>query len=325
MDEQQLNRNTGLDLVRATEAAALSAARWMGLGLRREADAAASAAMAQALDTLDIDGRIVIGEEGRPGADAALHSGQQVGTGRGMAVDVVVDAIDGRRLLAQGRAGAVAVAAVAVRGSMWAATPAAYLEKLVVSHEVAPALVPDCLAAPAAWTLGLLARAKHKPVRDLAIFVLDRPRHADLIDEIRTAGARVMLADDGDVSGALLAATPNSGVDALMGVGGAAEGVIAACAVKALGGGMLARLAPQSDVERAAVAAAGLDTRQVLFCGDLVQGEQCFFVATGITDGLLLQGVRFAGERATTNSLILRCETRTRRTVFAEHLLEREA
>ncbi|GAB4425909.1 MAG: fructose-bisphosphatase class II family protein [Chloroflexi bacterium OHK40] len=322
MSDIRLNRNTGLDLVRTTEAAALAAARWMGLGLRQEADAAASAAMARALDTLELDGLIVIGEEPRRGQLVALPGGRAVGTGRGTPVDVVVDAIDGRRLLAQGRPGAVAVAAVASRGAMWAPATAAYMEKLVVDRHVAPHLVPECLDAPAAWTLGLIARSKGKAVRDLVIFVLERPRHKDLIDEIRAAGARVMLADDGDVSGAILAAMPDGPVDALMGIGGAAEGVIAACGVKALGGGMLARLAPQSDEERRAAIAAGFDLRQILALEDLVAGEQIFFVVTGITDGLLLKGVHYQGDRASTNSLILRSETRTRRVIFAEHLLE---
>lgn len=324
MAEQRLHRNMGLDLVRATEAAALAAARWMGLGLLQEAEAAASGAMARGLDGLEMDGQIVIGEEGRPGSMGTLPSGRRVGTGRGVALDVLADAIDGRRLLARGRPGAVAVAAVAGRGTIWAPRPAAYMEKVVVNRDVARALVPECMTAPAAWTLGLIARARGKAVRDLVIFVLERPRHADLIGEIRAAGARVMLADDGDISGAVLAASPDGPVDALMGVGGAAEGVTAACAVKALGGGMLVRLAPQSEAERDAVAAAGLDPRRVLTCDDLVAGEQIFFVATGITDGLLLRGAHFSGERATTNSLILRSETRTRRTIVAEHLLEPE-
>jgi fructose-1,6-bisphosphatase II len=322
MSEQQLSRNTGLDLVRATEASALAAARWMGLGLRQEADTAASAAMAAALEAVAIDGRIVIGEEGRRGRLVALPTGRAVGTGRGVTVDVVVDAIDGRRLLAQGRPGAITVAAVAARGAMWSPSPAAYLDKLVVDRKVAPHLVPECLDAPAAWTLGLIARAKGKAVRDLVIFVLERPRHADLIAEIRAAGARVMLADDGDISGALLAASPDGPVDALMGIGGAAEGVTAACGVKSLGGGMLARLAPQSAEEREAIAGAGLDTRRIIGLDDLVASDQIFFVVTGITDGLLLKGVSYEGDRASTNSLILRSETRTRRLIFAEHLLE---
>ncbi len=322
MSEAQLHRNTGLDLVRATEAAAISAARWMGLGQRDEADMAASAAMLRALDKLEMAGRIALGEDSRVGSGPPeLHAGRPVGTGRGVEVDVVVDPIDGRRLLAQGRAGAVSVAAVATRGSMWSPSPAAYMEKLVVNRAAAAALVPECLDAPVAWTLALIARAKGKAVRDLAVFLLDRPRHRNLLDEIRTAGARVILADDGDISGAVLAAAPEGPVDLLIGVGGAAEGVIAACAVKALGGGMLARLAPQSPGERAALAEVGVETRRILSCGDMVCGEQIFFVATGITSGLLLKGVSFAHDRAGTNSLILRCETLTRRSIHAEHLI----
>ncbi|NTW02114.1 MAG: class II fructose-bisphosphatase [Oscillochloris sp.] len=322
MNETKLHRNTGLDLVRATEAAAISAARWMGLGRRDEADHAASEAILQALDKLEMDGRIALGEDSRVGNGAPeLCAGRPVGTGRGVAVDVVVDPIDGRKLLAQGRAGAVSVAAVATRGSMWSPSPAAYMEKLVVNRAAAAALVPECLNAPAAWTLALIARTKGKAVRDLVVFLLDRPRHRDLLDEIRAAGARVMLADDGDISGAVLAAAPDGPVDLLIGVGGAAEGVIAACAVKALGGGMLARLAPQSAAEREALAAVDIDTRRILSCDDMVVGNQVFFVATGITSGLLLDGVDFEHDRASTNSLILRCETRTRRSIRAEHLI----
>jgi fructose-1,6-bisphosphatase II len=321
MSETRLHRNTGLDLVRATEAAAISAARWMGLGSRDEADRAASTAMLRALDTLEIDGQIVLGEDGRVDSFPELHAGRPVGTGRGVAVDVVVDPIDGRRLLAQGRTGAISVAAVAARGAMWSPSPAVYMEKLVVNRAAASALVPECLDAPAAWTLALIARAKGKAVRDLVVFLLDRPRHRDLLDEIRAAGARVMLTDDGDISGAVLAAAPDGAVDLLIGVGGAAEGVIAACAVKALGGGMLARLSPQTAAERSALATVGEDTRRILSAQDMVAGDQVFFVATGITAGPLLNGVLFERDRASTNSLILRCETRTRRSIQAEHLL----
>jgi fructose-1,6-bisphosphatase II len=320
MSTQALSPNTGLDLVRATEAAALAAARWMGFGNRDEADSAATVAMAEALALLDIDGHIVIGEEGRSVANE-LISGRRVGRGKGTPLDVVVDPIDGRRLVAQGRAGAIAVAAVSAHGAMWSPSPAIYMEKLVVNRAAAGALVPECLDAPVAWTLALIARAKGKAVRDLVVFLLDRPRHTDLLNEIRAAGARVMLNDDGDISGAVLAASPDSPVDLLLGIGGAAEGVVAACAVKSLGGGMLARLAPQRETEREAVAQAGIDMRQIRTCDDLVQGQQIFFVATGITDGLLLRGVRFAANRAATNSLILRCETRTRRVIEAEHLV----
>ena len=264
--EEHPPRSLGLDLVRVTEAAALSACRWMGLGKVEEANQAAIEAMCQALNTLDMDGRIVIGKEGRLGAHSPLDSGQLVGTGRGPEMDVVVDPIEGRNLLAQGHPDAIAVAGVAPRGSMWSPAPAVYMEKIVVDREAADALVPECMDAPAAWTLALVARVKQKPVRDLVVFVLNRPRHRHLIEEIRAAGARAMLRTDGDVAGSLLAAAPDIGVDILMGTGGVPEGVITACATKAMGGGMLGRLAPQSEEERAAIEAAGLDTQSILTC-----------------------------------------------------------
>lgn len=315
-------RNLGLDLVRATEAAALAATRWMGLGKADEADCDAAEAMVRALNTLDMQGRVVIGEEGKLGRHSALDSGASVGTGRGPEVDVVVDPIDGRRRLALGYSDAISVVGLAPRDSMWAPAPAVYMEKIVVDREAAEALVPECLDAPAAWTLALVARVKHKPVRDLVVFVLDRPRHHHLVEEIRAAGARVLLRSDGDIAGGMMAAYPDSGVDLLLGIGGIAEGVIAACAVKALGGRMLGRLAPQSEQERGEVRAAGLDTQRVLLSDEMVQGREIFFATTGITDGLLLSGVRLRGHEAETNSLVLRAETGTRRVIHTTHRLE---
>jgi fructose-1,6-bisphosphatase II len=198
------------------------------------------------------------------------------------------------------------------------------MEKLVVNRSAAGALMPECLDAPAAWILALIARAKQKKIRDLVVFVLDRPRHADLIEEIRTAGTRVMLRGDGDISGALMAASSDGIVDALMGIGGAPEGVIAACAVKSSGGAMLVRLTPQSEAEHARVLEAGLDPHRILSCNELVTSDQVFFAATGITDGPMLAGVRYHGDRAETHSLILRGETGTRRIMQAEHLIAEE-
>lgn len=315
-------RNLGLDLVRVTEASALAAGRWMGLGRRDNADQAAASAMSKALNTLDMDGYVVIGEEGKLGTHSPLDSGQRVGTRDGPEMDVVVDPIEGRNLLARGHPDAMAVVGVAPRGSMWSPKPAIYMEKIVVSCEVAEALVPECMDAPVAWTLALVARAMGKPVRDLVVFVLDRPRHRHLIDEIRAAGARAILRSEGDVLGALLAATSDTGVDLLMGIGGVAEGVIAACAIKALRGGMLGRLAPQSEPERAGIEAAGLDLDRILSCDELVSSSQVFFAATGITEGTLLSGVRYHGDMAETESLVLRCETGTRRVIHAEHVVE---
>ncbi|MFQ5738929.1 MAG: class II fructose-bisphosphatase [Acidobacteriota bacterium] len=323
MNEDLLSPNFGLDLVRATEASAIAAGRWMGLGRGEEADQAAAKSMFEDLDRLQIDGTVVVGEEAKMGQHSSLDSGRKVGTGRGPEVDVVVDPIDGRSLLAQGRPGAIAVAGMAPQGAMWSPGPAVYMEKLVVDSQVAEALVPECLDAPVAWTLALVARVKKKAVRDLVVFLLDRPRHQDLMDEIRTAGARVMLRIDGDIAGALLAASSrHDGVDILMGIGGVPEGVISACAVKCLGGAMLVRLAPQSEPERDAVAAQRVDTGRILTCEELVHGTQIFFAATGITDGPLLRGIRYHGREARTESIALRYQTRTRRILHAEHLLK---
>jgi fructose-1,6-bisphosphatase II len=315
-------RNLGLDLVRVTEAAALAAGRWMGLGEREKANQDTDAATCKALNTLDMDGWIVIGEEGRLGTHSPLDTGQRVGTGDGPEMDVIVDPIDGRDLLVRGHPDVISVAAVAPRGSVWAPAPAIYIDKIVVDREVADALVPECLDAPAAWTLALVARAKGKPVRDLIVFVLSRPRHEDLIREIRAAGARTMLRTDGEVVGALMAASSHGGVDVMMGIGGVPEGVLAACAAKAMGGGMLGRLFPQSVEEQEAVRAAALDTRQILTCSELVSSNEVFFAATGITDGSLLSGVHYHGDEAETESLVLRGETGTRRFIRAEHRLK---
>lgn len=319
----QRTDDLGFDIVRATEAAALGAGRWMGLGRPPEADHAAASAMHSVLNRLDIDGHIVVGEETKLGDEAPLASAQRVGSGTGPAMDVVLDPIDGRTLLAQGRLGAISVAAIAPHRSMWSPPPeVAYMEKIVVSPQAALALVEECMDAPAAWTLAVVARAEEKEVRDLVVFVLDRPRHQDLIEEIRSAGARVMLRTDGDIAGALMAVSRDAGADLLMGTGGAAEGLIAACAVKALGGAMLGRLWIQSETERSATEGAGLDPARILTCDELVAERQIFFAATGITDSPLLSGVRYQGGRAQTESLVLRGETGTRRQIHAEHRLD---
>jgi fructose-1,6-bisphosphatase II len=318
---QDSHRNLGLDLVRATEAAALVAGQWMGMGVTDRAEIEAAEAMCATLDTIEMNGTIVIGQEGRKPTCPLTHTGAPLGTGAGLPVDVVMDPIDGQYLLAQGYPGALAVIAVAPRGAFWGPAPAVYMEKLVVDAEVAPFLVPECLGAPAAWTLGLVARAKGKKVSDLVVFCLDRPRHADLIAEIRSAGARVTLRDEGDIAGALLAVFEEGGVDILLGTGGIAEGLIAACAVKAASGAMLGCLDPQSAAESTAIREAGLDVHRILTVDELVAGDEVFFAATGITDGPLLDGVRYHGERASSNSLILRGETHTRRIIQAQHLL----
>lgn len=319
MNEKTPSRNIGLDLVRVTEATALCAGRWLGLGNREGAHRAATEAMVKAINELDINGYVVIGEEGRLGESSPLDSGKQVGAGDGPEVDVIVDPIDGTDLVVNGHPHAMSVVTVAPRGSMWSPTPAVYMDKIVVDQEAAEALIPECMDAPVAWTLALIARAKKKAVRDLEVIVLDRPRHRYLIEEIRTAGARVLLRGDGDTPGTLSAASLHSGVDVLMGIGGVPEGVTAACLVRALGGGMLGRLAPQSDEEREAVESAGLDMQRIMTCDELISSEKIFFAATGITDGQLLRGVRYHSRRAKTHSIVLRGETGTRRMIHAEY------
>ncbi len=313
-------RNFGMDLVRTAEAAAIAAGRWMGLGSKESADRAATEAMFEEFKKLDIDGHIVVGETGKSEL-YPMEEDCRVGSGHGPSLDVVVDPIDGSSLVAQGRPGAISVVGIGPRGSMWRPPHATYVEKIVVDHEVANALVPECMDAPAAWTLALVSRVKQKPVRDLVVFVLDRPRHQTLIEEIRSAGARVMLRIDGDIAGALLAASSHhDNVDVLMGIGGIAEGVIAACAVKALGGAMLVRLAPQSETERKIIEEEHGDLKQILTCDQLVTSKNVFFAGTGITEGPLLAGVRYKGREIRTESIVLRGETSTRRTIQAQHI-----
>jgi len=313
------SHNVGLDLVRVTEATALVAGRWLGLGNREGAHRTATAAMANMLNTININGRIVIGEEGRLKDSTPLDTGQRVGTGNGPDVDVVVDPVDGTALLVAGRLRALSVVAVAPKDSIWAPQRAVYMEKIVVSRNAAEALIPECMDAPVAWTLALIARAKQKAVRDLQIIVLDRSRNRELIEEIRRVGARVLLRDHGDTAGALLAATPSTGPDVLMGIGGVSEGVTAACAGKAMGGAMLGRLSPQTAEEKEAIIAAGHDIHQILTCSEMVTSEKTFFAATGITPGILLDGVEYAGNRATTHSMVLRGETGSRRMIYTEY------
>lgn len=248
-----------------------------------------------------------------------LYDGEVVGSGHGPRVDVAVDPVEGTNLLARGAPDAIAVVAAAPRGSMWSPGPAFYMEKLVVGPRARGVLDAGMLDAPVAEVLDAVAAATGKPVEELEVFVLDKPRHQALVAEIRAAGARVLLRTDGDVAGALMAAREGSGVDLLLGTGGTPEGVIAACAVNALGGGMLGRLAPQKPDEAAAVRAAGLDTGRVLSGEELVASDDVFFAATGITDGVLLPGVRFGSGGATTTSLVVRGRTGTIRTVVGEH------
>lgn len=311
-------RNLALELVRVTEAAALAAAPWVGRGEKERGDGAAVEAMRIVLATTDMAGVVVIGEGEKDDAPM-LYNGENVGNGSGPLVDVAVDPVEGTNLLARGAPEAIAVVGVAPRGTMWEPGPAFYMKKLVVARDAAHVIEPHHLDAPVRDTLQLIADAKGKLLPEITVFVLDKPRHAELISDLRTAGVRVLLRTDGDVAGALLAARAGSGVDALMGIGGTPEGVIAACAVRALSGAMLGQLAPQRPDEIAAVREAGLDVARVLTASDLVRSDDVFFAATGITDGVLLEGVRYNAEGATTESIVMRGRTGTVRTVYAEH------
>jgi fructose-1,6-bisphosphatase II len=313
------DRNLGLELVRVTEAAALAAARLMGRGDPQAAEEAAARGMRVMLGTLPMDGLVVIGE-GEKNKAAVLYHGEVIGQSRGPAVDIAVDAIDGKRLTAEGLNGALSAAALADRGSMFDPGPCRFMEKIAVGAEAADVID---VAAPVAENLRRIAAAKRSQVPDLTVVIVDRERHGRLVAEAREAGARVKIILAGDVGGAITAARAGTGVDALIGIGGTAEGVLAACAIKCLGGAIQGRLAPRTDAEREETIAAGYDLDRVLTTDDLVTGDDVFFAATGITDGDLLSGVRYEGEMALTQSIATRSRSGTVRMIAAEHSREK--
>ena len=292
------DRNLAMELVRVTEAAAIAASPWVGYGDKNKADGAAVDAMRAFMDTVAMDGTVVIGE-GEKDEAPMLFNGEQVGDGSGAAVDVAVDPIDGTRLTAMGYNNALSVFAVAERGTMFDPSAVFYMDKLVVGPEAADFVD---MRLPVKQNVNLVAKALDKPVSQVTVCVLDRPRHEGLVKEIRQAGARVKFILDGDVAGAIAAARPDTGVDMMMGIGGTPEGIVTACAIKATGGVIQGRLWPQSDEER-----------------ELVTSDHCYFAATGITDGDLLRGVRFADGRVHTQSIVMRSSCGTVRTVDAEH------
>ena len=312
-------RNLGLDLMRATEAAALASARHVGRGDKEAGDRAAVEAMRLLLNTLDFRGRVVIGE-GEKDRAPMLYNGEVLGQGEGPLWDLAVDPVEGTRLLALGRPGAISVIAAAPEGALFNPGPGFYAAKLVVGPEAREAID---LRASVAENLRAIAKALRKEVGELTVFVLDKPRHARLIEEIRLAGARVSLQTDGDVAGALAAVLPDTGVDVLMGTGGTPEGVLAAVAVKALGGGMQMRLDPQSEEERWNLIHAGFNLDRVYTLEEICGAEDTHFVATGITDGPFLRGVRYGKGQAWTESLVIRGATGTLRKVEAWHRLEK--
>jgi fructose-1,6-bisphosphatase II len=314
----------GMELVRVTEAAALACAPYMGRGDKHAADAAATDAMRAVLARVDMDGVVVIGE-GEKDEAPQLYNGERVGTGEGPALDLAVDPLEGTRLLAGGRTNAVAVIAAAPRGSLWNPGPSFYMDKLVVGAQARDAI--DLELSPTE-NLHRIAEALGRPVQSLTVFVLDKPRHTSLIQEIRGAGARVSLHTDGDVMGALLAVVPETGVDVLMGTGGTPEGVIAAVAVKAMGGGMQGRRDPQLAGEREALAAAGagMEMDRILGLEDLVAGKDAFFSVTAVTDSPFLEGVRYDTRHngVTTESLTIRAGSGSVRYVRGIHQLDPE-
>jgi len=311
------DRNLALELARVTEAGAMAAARWVGRGDKNGADGAAVNAMRLLINTVAMNGVVVIGE-GEKDAAPMLFNGEQVGDGSGPLCDVAVDPIDGTRLAANGMPDAISVLAVSARGAMYDPSAVFYMSKLVTGPEAADAV--DIEAPPRA-NVAAVARAKHCSPHDVTVIILDRPRHAGLIAEVREAGARIKLITDGDVAGAIMAARAGTGIDLLLGIGGTPEGVIAACAVKCLGGIILGKLAPSDDAERAKALEAGHDLDRVLTTDDLVASDDAFFAATGITNGELLAGVRYRAGGATTHSLVMRARSGTVRTISSEHQL----
>ena len=314
-DQVSPDRNLALELVRVTEAAALAAARWMGRGDKEAADQAAVDAMRLLMDTVPMDGVVVIGEGEKDNAPM-LYNGEKIGNGEPPVVDIAVDPIDGTTLTSKGMNGALAVVALAERGTMFDPGPCMYMEKIAAGPEAVDALDLD---APIAENLERLAKVKGMDVSGLTVMILERARHEQIVKEVRAAGARIRFITDGDVAGAISAAREKSGVDMLIGIGGTPEGVIAAAAIKCLGGVIQGRLWPRNDEEREAALAAGYDLDQILTADDLVSGEDVFFAATGITDGELLRGVRYTGESARTQSLVMRSRSGTIRIIDGIH------
>ena len=314
----QPSRNLALELVRVTETAAIAASRWVGRGAKNDADQVAVDGMRKMINTVSMNGIIVIGE-GEKDQAPMLFNGEQVGDGNGPSVDVAVDPIDGTTLTAKGMNNAISVIALAERGTMFDPTTVFYMKKLVVGPEAAD--VVD-ITAPVKENLRRIAKAKRRDIESLTVVLLDRPRHDQLVKEIRETGARIKFITDGDVAGAVEAARDETGIDALMGIGGTPEGIIAACAMKCLGGVIQAILHPRDEAEREKAIANGMDLEKVLTTNDLVSGENVFFAATGITDGELLKGIRFTDRYIQSNSLVMRSRSKTIRFISSEHPLQ---
>ncbi|AKN69232.1 MULTISPECIES: class II fructose-bisphosphatase [Streptomyces] len=313
------DRNLALELVRVTEAAAMAAGRWVGRGDKNGADGAAVRAMRTLVSTVSMNGVVVIGE-GEKDEAPMLFNGEHVGDGTGPEVDIAVDPIDGTTLTAKGMPNAIAVLAAAERGAMFDPSAVFYMDKLVTGPEAADFVD---INAPVEVNIRRIAKAKRSSPEDVTVVILDRPRHEGLIREVREAGARIKLISDGDVAGSVYALREGTGVDLLLGIGGTPEGIISACAVKCLGGTIQGKLWPKDDEERQRAIDAGHDLDRVLTTDDLVSGENVFFVATGITDGELLRGVRYRSETALTESIVMRSKSGTVRRIDSEHRLRK--
>jgi len=313
------DRNLALELVRVTEAAAMAAGRWVGRGDKNGADGVAVNAMRTLISTVGMRGTVVIGEGEKDNAPM-LFNGEQVGDGTGPECDVAVDPIDGTTLTAKGMANAISVMAVAPRGAMYDPSAVFYMEKLATGPEAAEAVD---IRNPVAENIHQVAKAKGSTAEDVTVVLLDRPRHEKIAEEVRATGARIKFITDGDVAGAIMAARPDTGVDLLLGIGGTPEGIIAACALKCMGGALQGKLWPKDDEERQRAIAAGhdLDPDHVLYTDDLVGGDDVFFVATGITDGELMRGVRYRAGGASTHSLVMRSRSGTIRSIASDHKL----
>jgi fructose-1,6-bisphosphatase II len=314
-DEDRPDRNLALELVRVTEAAALAAARLVGMGEKEAADQAAVDAMRLVLSTVHMDGVVVIGE-GEKDEAPMLYNGEQIGDGSLPHVDIAVDPLEGTRLTALGMPNAVAVIALSARGTMFDPGPVMYMEKLAGGEDIADLLDLD---VPLGEIVARVAERRACDIRDVMVVTLDRPRHEEGMKAIRDAGARVRLITDGDVAASLLAVSDRSPVSLLWGIGGTPEGVISSAAIKCIGGGFVGRLWPRDDDERAAAIDQGYDLDKQMTQDDLVKGDDCFFSATGVTDGDVLQGVRYLGRTATTESIVMRSRSGTVRRVRAEH------
>ena len=317
--KERPDRNLAMELVRVTESAALAAAGWVGRGDKKAADGAAVDAMRNVLDTVSMDGIVVIGE-GEKDEAPMLYNGERVGNGSTPHADVAVDPIDGTTLTAMGRGNALSVIAVAERGSMFNPGPCFYMEKIAVGPEAASAVDLDFSPTK---NIKEVARAMRKLVSEVTVMILERDRHNDLIAEVRKTGARIRLISDGDIFGAIAAASSEVGVDILMGVGGTPEGVVAAAALKAMGGEILGRLSPRNDAERDDAIKAGYDLSKILTTNDLVRGNDVFFAATGVTDGELLRGVRYDSYGARSHSLVMRSRSGTIRYIDTHHRHDR--